>query len=69
MFKGNSIWETLENYCVLFIVAGAILLSSGLGLSALFEKGISAILALFGGFMVISATTVMIFSWVIKEFK
>lgn len=69
MLKGNNIWETVENYCILSIVVGAVLLSTGLGLSTFFEKGISAVLAIFGGFAVIAATAVMIFSWVIKEVK
>ena len=69
MLKGNNIWERLENYCTLAIVAGAVFLSAGLGLSAIFEKGISAILAMTGGFITIAGTTILIFSWVAKELK
>ena len=69
MLKGNNFWERMENYCILSIIVGALLLSAGLGLSAVIEKGISAVLALFGGFLTIAGTIVLVFSWVFKELK
>lgn len=69
MLKGSNIWDSLENYCIAGIVGGAGLMSAGLGLSAVTEKGISALLAMVGGFVMFVSTAILIFSWVIKEMK
>jgi len=69
MLKGNSVWEKIENYCLLALFVGAIVLSAGLGLSALSPSGLPAVLAMTGGFVVISATTIMVFSWLAKDLK
>ena len=69
MLKGSDFWNTLENYCIAGIILGAVAMSSGLGLSAVAAQGISAVLAMVGGFVMFISTAVMIFSWVIKEMK
>ena len=68
--KGKDKLETLENYSILFILFGGVILSAGMGLTAFFTtKGISAILAMLGSLIAFLATTALIFIWLIKEFK
>ena len=65
--KGKDKYETAENYSILFIVIGAIILSSGMGLTALNPKGIYTILAMLGSFIAFLSTIALIFVWLAKE--
>ncbi len=67
--KGKDRFETLENYSILAIFIGAVTLSAGIGLAILSPRGLSAILAMFGSFIAFISTIVLIFVWVVKEFK
>lgn len=67
--KGKNTYETIENVSILFIIIGAILLSTGLGLSVVMSKGLSAILALTGAFLTFFSVVILIFSWLVKELK
>ena len=67
--KGNDKYETLENYSILFILLGGVLLSAGIGLTAFTTKGVPAILAMLGSLISFLATAVLIFIWLAKEFK
>jgi hypothetical protein len=67
--KGKDRFETLENYSILFIFVGAIILSAGIGLNILNPKGLSAILSMFGSLIAFISTIALIFIWVLKEFK
>jgi len=65
--KGKNKYETAENYSILFIIVGAIILSSGIGLTILSPKGISTILAMLGSLIAFLSTVALIFVWLIKE--
>lgn len=65
--KGKDKYETAENYSILFIMIGAIVLAAGIGLSAFSTKGISAILAMLGSLISFLFTIVLIFIWFAKE--
>ena len=67
--KGKDRFETLENYSILFIFIGAIILSSGIGLNILNPKGLSAILSMFGSLIAFVSTIALIIVWLLKEFK
>lgn len=65
--KGEDIYETLENYSILSIFIGAIMLSSGIGLTVISPKGFSAILAMLGAFISFISTIALIFIWLAKD--
>jgi len=67
MLKGKDKYETIENYLFVAIVVGSLLLTSGLGLSAINSKGLSVILALSGGAITFLAIITLILSWLIKD--
>lgn len=67
--KGNDRFGTLENYSILFIFIGAIILSTGIGLNVLNPKGLSAVLAMLGSLIAFISTIALILVWLIKEFK
>lgn len=69
MLKDKSKLEVLENLSIYLIVIGAVILSVGIGLSIISPKGISAILAMIGAFISFLSTVVLIFTWMIKEFR
>jgi len=67
--KGKDRFDTLENYSILFIFVGAIILSAGIGLNILNPKGLSAILSMFGSLLAFVSTIALILVWLLKEFK
>ena len=67
--KGKDRVSTVENLSIVFIVFGALLLSVGMGMTALNPKGISAILAMLGGLIAFLSTLVLVFTWLIRELK
>jgi len=67
--KGKDRFETLENYSILFIFVGAIILSTGIGLNILNPKGLSTILSMFGSLIAFISTIALIIIWLLKEFK
>lgn len=69
MLKGSDKYETAENYSLLGVVIGAVLLSSGIGLTALSSQGISAILAMMGSLIAFLSTVILIFVWIWKSFS
>jgi hypothetical protein len=67
--KGKDKYETWENYSILFIFLGAVLLSSGIGLSIFTQKGLPVILAMAGAFLSFISIIALILIWLIKSFK
>lgn len=67
--KGKDKYETVENYSIAVILIGGLILSSGMALTAIATKGIPAILAMLGSLISFLATVVLVFSWLVKEFK
>ncbi|MDI6806698.1 MAG: hypothetical protein QMD14_02695 [Candidatus Aenigmarchaeota archaeon] len=67
--KGRDALETAENFAILFIVIGAGILSSGIGLTIITPKGLPAILSMVGAFISFISTVGLIFIWLIREFK
>jgi hypothetical protein len=68
MLKGSDKYETTENCALAGVLVGALVLSSGIGLSALNTKGISAILAMMGSLIAFLSTVILIVVWIVKDF-
>jgi len=51
------------------LVAGALMLSVGIGLTVISTKGIPAILAMLGSLISFLATVALIFVWLFKELQ
>jgi len=67
--KGSNMLETVENICILFIITGAIVLSIGIGSTAITTQGLPAIVSMLGAVITFSFTIALVFTWLIKEFK
>ncbi len=68
IFKGNR-YEKMEGYCIIVLIIGALMLSAGIGLSAINTKGISAIMAMLGSVISFLATVALILVWLFKELQ
>ncbi|MEM5879090.1 MAG: hypothetical protein QXU74_01180 [Candidatus Aenigmatarchaeota archaeon] len=66
--KGKDKFETAENYSILGILAGIVLLSSGFLLSILNTRGLSAVLLMLGSFLSFISTVALVLVWLIREF-
>jgi hypothetical protein len=67
MLKSGNKFERAERYCIIVLLVGAIMLSTGIGLTAIEPKGISAIIAMLGSLIAFLATVVLIFTWLTQE--
>lgn len=67
--KGKDKIETLENYSILSIFLGGIILSFGIGSTIITSKGWPVILAMLGALIAFLSTLALIFIWLIREFK
>jgi len=65
--KGKDSAETVENFSILFIFIGAIVLSFGIALSV-FSPGMAMIISVSGAWIAFIFTVVLIFTWLAKEF-
>ena len=69
LLKGKTRYEKAENYCIMILIVGAVMLTTGIGLTIISTKGIPAILAMLGSFISFSATVALIFVWLFKELQ
>lgn len=69
LLKGKTLYEKIEDYCMIFLIVGAIMLSVGIGLTVISAKGVSAILAMLGSLISFLATVALIFVWICKELQ
>lgn len=69
MLKGKDKYETFENYLILFIFVGTVLLSIGIGLSAISAKGVPVLFAVSGAFLAFISIVFLIALWLIKELR
>ena len=67
--KGKDRFETAENYSILSILIGALILSLGIGLTIITPKGLPAILAMLGSLIAFVSTVALILVWLVKEFS
>ena len=65
--KSKDKYERMEGYCILVLLAGALMLSTGIGLTIVTPKGIPAILAMLGSLISFLATVALIFTWLARE--
>lgn len=68
MLKGSDKFETAENISLTGVLLGAVVLSSGIALSALSYKGVPAILSMMGSLIAFLFTVILIFVWIAKSF-
>ena len=67
MLKGESKYETLENYSIVVIFLGAVILAAGIGLNVITTVGFPTIMAMLGAFISFVGTIALIFVWLFKE--
>jgi len=67
--RGKDKLETLENYSILFIFLGGIILSFGIGSTIITPRGWPVILAMLGSLIAFLSTLALILIWLIREFK
>jgi hypothetical protein len=67
--KGSTRLETAENYSILGIAIGVVMIAAGIGLTAISTTGMSALLAIIGSFVSFAATVTLILVWLAKELK
>jgi hypothetical protein len=67
--RGKDVWETAENWSILFIFIGAAMLSAGIGLTIVSPRGIPAALAMAGALISFGGTVALIFTWLAKELR
>jgi ABC-type transport system involved in multi-copper enzyme maturation permease subunit len=65
--KGKDKFETAENYSILGIFLGAMVLSSGFLVSIISPKGLAAILLMFGSMLSFISTVALILVWLTRE--
>ena len=68
MIKSKKKLEKIEGYSIVFLITGSLIMSSGVGLTVVSTKGISAIMAMLGALIAFLATVSLIFSWLLQEF-
>ena len=66
--KGKDKFETAENYSILGIILGVIVLSSGFFVSIINPQGLAAILLMSGSLLSFISTVALILVWLVKEF-
>ena len=66
--KGKDSAETAENFSILFIFIGAVVLSLGIGLSIVSQR-MAFIFSVAGAWTALISTVALILIWVVKEFR
>ena len=67
MIKSKKNLEKIEGYSILFLIAGSLIMSSGIGLTIVNTKGIPAIMAMLGALIAFLSTVSLIFTWLLQE--
>jgi predicted membrane channel-forming protein YqfA (hemolysin III family) len=67
MLKSKDKFERVEGYCIVFLIAGSLIMSSGIGLTIVTPKGVPAIMAMLGALIAFLATVGLIFTWLFQE--
>jgi hypothetical protein len=67
MLKGKDVYGTAENFSILLICIGALMLSSGIGLAIFNPQGFATILAMTGAFLAFVSVVALIFVWLAKD--
>lgn len=67
--KGKTKYETIENYFISLIIIGAVLFSTGLGLTIFNSNGLSVIISMIGAIISFIFTIALIVLWLVNEFK
>jgi vacuolar-type H+-ATPase subunit I/STV1 len=65
--KGKDKFETAENYTIIGIIVGVLVLSSGFFLSIINPKGLAAILLMFGSSLAFISTIALVLVWFVRE--
>jgi hypothetical protein len=66
--KGKDKYEAAENYSIVAILLGALVLASGIGLTTVSTTGIPAIMAMLGSLVAFLGTIALIVSWLWADF-
>jgi len=66
---GKNRKETLENVLILILLSFSLLLSISIALSALWPKGIIAVLAMVSSFFIFITTILLVLLWLVEVIK
>lgn len=69
MLKGSSKYETAENYALVGVLFGGLVLSVGIVLTIFSESGMPAVLAMIGSLIAFLFTIILILIWIVKDFQ
>jgi len=67
MLKSKNKFERAEGFCIISLIVGSLVMSSGIGLTIITPKGIPAIMAMLGALIAFLATVGLIFTWLLQE--
>ena len=67
MIKSKKKLEKMEGYSIVFLIAGSLIMSSGIGLTVVSTKGIPAIMTMLGALIAFLATVSLVFTWLLQE--
>jgi len=67
MLKSKNNVERVEGYIILSLLASSLLLSAGIGLSAVSGKGLAAAMAMLGALLSFLSAVALIMVWVWKD--
>jgi len=67
MIKSKKKLEKIEGYIIVFLIAGSLIMSSGIGLTVVSTKGIPAIMTMLGALIAFLATVSLVFTWLLQE--
>ncbi len=68
MIKNEDRYQRIEGYCIISLIFGALLLSSGIGLTIITPKGLPAIAAMLGALVAFLSTVALVMVWLLEEF-
>jgi hypothetical protein len=66
--KGKDKYEAAENYSIVAILLGALVLATGIGLNSVQTTGMPTIMAMLGSLVAFLGTIALIVSWLWVEF-
>ena len=66
---GKDKLEGFEKFAMYSLLIGACMFSTGIGLSIFTPRGLPAILGMAGAFMAFMATVLLIFAWLVQEWR
>ncbi len=61
--------QKVEDVLTMVVIGGAVMLSVGIGSTAITTRGLPAIISMLGAVVSFTSTVALVFTWAAKEFK